>query len=127
MIQTKYTFENNEHTLVETTTAPSYIHTSTFSHVSINEFEKLTTGPNNQDNDRNLKQILDIIKNSTIESNIVGIYLDTTFGTDWGAIYFVLQDAFIDNTLIHFLSSLRQAHADELTFEQPNLIRAWWD
>lgn len=127
MIQTTYTFENNEHTLVETTTAPSYTHVSKFSYVSIRDFEKLTTGPNNQDNDRNLKQILDIIKNSTIESNIAGIYLDTTFGTDWGAIYFVLKDAFINNTIIHFLSALRQAHADELTFEKPNLIRAWWD
>lgn len=126
-METKYTFENNNHTLVETTTAPGYTHTSKFSYVSMNELEELTKGPNNQDNDRNLKQIFDIIKNSTIESNIAGIYLDTTFGADWGAIYFVLKSEFIDNSLIHFLSALRQAHADELTFEQPNLIRAWWD
>lgn len=127
MIETTYNFTNNEHTLVEKTTAPSYVHESTYSYVSLQELEDLSKGPNNQDNDRNLKQIVEIIKNSTIESNISGIYLDTTFGADWGAIYFVLQSGFIDNTLIHFLSALRQAHADELTFEQPNLIRAWWD
>lgn len=133
MEDTTYQFKNNKHTLLRTynftlgNDKETYQNTAEFSYVSLKELAEIAKGPNNQDNDRNIQEIVNLIKNSTIESRITGIYLDTTFGSNWGDIYFELNEPFIDNTVTHFLSSLHQASADEISFELPNLIRAWWD
>lgn len=124
----EYLFQNHNHTLIENYEIASAKYSNEYELLTMPEMKALAESDDARSNDQDFAQIYKIFNDSpSILDFVDAFYIEKSRGRNWGEFYIKLKSPFLESPVIKMLSSLKQAKADELTFEQPKLIRAWWD
>lgn len=100
--------------------------TSSFDGYTLEEFKKIAEDEG-VSNNMNWSSLIKRLEEAHLPDIIARYYLETSRNTNWGVLYIELKASFIDRDTISLLNILSEERADEITFEMPEVIRAWWD
>lgn len=117
---------NTEEKTISTSFSNFALNTASFDGYTLEEFKKIAEAEG-VSNNMNWSSLIKRLEEAQITDIVARYYLESSRNTHWGVLYIELKDPYINRDTMSLLKILADEHADEITFEMHEVIRAWWD